>query len=151
MCLDIHDFFWELGRPFRAVYRFFANTWFYRRELWTDHPYDHCHLLSMLKRKLEQMVKSEGVSTTWEAEKKNMRIAIRLIERINKEDYVPYEKIFENDDPLVDLFATRRCRGGPYLMPFPRIPLWEHEASMLKQDYQLLMKILERHLQCWWD
>jgi hypothetical protein len=75
-----------------------------------------------------------------------MRLAALLIDRISKEDYVhnAFDCVENKDNPPLNGAFVKR----PFV---PKQEIWEYEEYMVKQDLELLAKLLKNKVRCWWD
>lgn len=145
------------------------NLWRWRRTIWRDRDWDHIYLLDIMKKKIEQMEMCERrwslhISALRHA--KQLMVCRLLIERIKNDDYFSWlERIKPgyNDKPTP--FYMTLYRGARksikealdvdgFMMHYPLLnpaESFEHENYMKQQDYDLLFKIMAKHIQEWWN
>lgn len=100
--------------------------------IWKDEQWDHHYIFEILKYKLIFMSKSireKGNHTLAEYDANRMMLAVRLIDKVQNEDYLME---FINDDNI-----TRE-----------KIELGELKHNKAKR---ILFKLLENYIERWWD
>jgi hypothetical protein len=100
--------------------------------IWKDEQWDHYYILEILKHKLiftADHTRKYGYHTNSKYDADRMMLSVRLIEKIQNEDYI--EALINEDKLTADKI----------------------EAAYNKQNKarKLLFKILEQNLEQWWD
>jgi len=114
--------------------------------IWQDRQWDQSYLFEILRLKLSLMEKYFDsdflLPTDNKKQAKRMRICRLLIERILIDDYTsPFDELNEN----VENFEETKLGRKRFK--------WEceHKENMIKQDLNLLFKLLNKHIRYWWD
>ena len=123
-------------------------TWF--PVIWKDRQWDHVFLLDILHKKLslmEKFFREKGHHVGAEKDADNIKLAILLLDRIRKDDYIksafkPYEDkygeiSFKSFSSLKEKELFNRCS--------------EHETYLKNQDLDMLFSHLRKHILEWWD
>ena len=121
-----------------AIRRGIRNLWRWFPLIWQDCDWDQDYIYRLLKKKLELMSRTHGVSMGWPEEQEKMKVCIALIERIQADDYFDMDYVLDKKNPKS-------------LMEFPRMCAYDHNEYMIKQDVRLLFSILQKNIRCWWD
>lgn len=155
--------------PFKQPIWFFKTAWAYRDILWNDRDWDYSRLLAMMERKLQRMSKhigeyGHGVHSPRHA--RQLMIAAELCKRIRSDSYEdPFLKTLDEkygalemsskptDNPhLAELIIKRpRVNGDEAVEQAASMRIWKHAEQQKKSDIQLLGKLFDKHLLCWWD
>ena len=119
---------WRIRKFFKSVSNLIK--WF--PIIWKDRDWDHHFIFEILKHKLIFMSKSireKGNHTLAEYDANRMMLAVRLINKVQNEEYILE---FINDDNI-----TRE-----------KIELAELKHNKAKR---ILFKLLENYIERWWD
>lgn len=119
---------WRIHRIIRRI----KNLIRWLPIIWKDEQWDHYYILELLKHKLiftAEHTRKFGFHTSSDYDADRMMLCVRLIEKVQNEAYM--EELI-NDDELTQEKLN---------------------AAMKKQDkaQRLLFKILDKHIQGWWD
>jgi hypothetical protein len=101
--------------------------------IWKDEQWDHYYIYEILKYKLIIMsstIREKGNHTLAEYDANRMMLAVRLIEKIQNEDYV-LEFLVNDED-----FTKENIEKG--------------DAKHNKAK-RILFKLLENYIERWWD
>ena len=117
------------------IYRFIRRTKNLLRWLpiiWKDEQWDHYYILELLKHKLiftAEHTRKFGYHTSSDYDADRMMLCVRLIEKIQNEAYM--EELISDD----------------------KITQEKLDAAFNKQkkSRQLLFKLLDKHIEGWWD
>lgn len=119
------------GLTWRGIKQGINNLIIWFPVIYRDSWWDHSYLYLILRKKLELMEKgfrSEyAMSANAERDAKNMKICILLLDRLLNDDYITYNR----GDNIRESY--------------------EKKERMIKQDLDLLFKILRKQIRCWWD
>ena len=119
----------------RKLKTFLYNLKWWWSFLWNDMQFDHSYMYAMLGRKLQRMYNfhiSEGCTYFSDKDLRKLRLAYLLCKRIALEDYSPF-------------------LGDDFLVPKRWDNVIPYEDYMIKQDMDLLFKILKTQSLKWWD
>ena len=119
-------------RYVRRIIRRIKNLIRWLPIIWKDEQWDYYHIFEILKHKLiftAEHTRKYGFHTSSDYDADRMMLCVRLIEKVQNEAYM--EELI-NDDELTQEKLN---------------------AAMKKQDkaQRLLFKILDKHIQGWWD
>ena len=145
-------------------------TWF--PIIWKDRDWDHWYLYTILKFKLSNMEKLHrkyGHCVNSEKMADQIKVCVNLLDRLIKDEY--YEMTFKNHEKKWGEahFNWDNCedKKGYCSLRIERDNvktdedkkqerkqfrrLCKIEANLRKQDVEYLFKIMEKHIQGWWD
>lgn len=159
----------DLLYPFQQPIWFLKTVWAYRDILWNDRDWDYSRLLAMMERKLKRMsdhLREHGHAVGSDRHAKQLLVASELCKRIRLDAYEdpfmakldakygPLEMSSKpTDNPRVaELIITRpRLNGDKAKEEASSRRIWKHAESQKKADIQLLGRLFDKHLLCWWD
>lgn len=122
------------------------NLFYYFKTIWNDRSWDHSYILILLKIKLEKIIKDydrKSYSTDIPYQKKYLKISINLLNKLIEDDFLKEEneKLFEGKDYLnLDKETNKKLNV-----------LWENQNKLRKKHMRLLMLVLEKRIDFWWD
>lgn len=122
------------------------NLFYYFKTIWNDRSWDHSYILILLKIKLEKIVKDydrKSYSTDIPYQKKYLRISINLLNKLIEDNFLEeeYEKLFEGKDYLNLNKKTMEKLNILHIK----------QHKLKKKHLRLLMLILEKRIEIWWD
>jgi len=115
------DYIWM---PFNG----FRNLWTWKKIIWQDAQFDYSFMLRILIKKLELMengFRLHGCCTNSERVAKEIKILRLIVERIERDEYVLFERFGKPD--------------------------YKHGEYLARQDLEYFGKIINKKLRCWWD
>lgn len=119
---------WRLRRLIRKL----RNLIRWLPVIWNDENWDHYYIFEILKKKLIFMsedIRMNGHHVSAEYDANKMMLCVRLIEKVQNEEYM---EVLENDDNLtaekIDAAYNKQVKAR-----------------------QLLFKLLDQHIEKWWD
>lgn len=140
------------------------NLWRWRRTIWEDRDWDRMYLLALMMKKIEQMETCErkwSMHVSAPRHARQLMICRLLIERIEKDDYLPYSDPFNGHTKskpfYLSLYRGQRSDVKEALdvdgfirhYPILHSESYKHEEYMKQQDYNFLFKIMRTHIQEW--
>lgn len=100
--------------------------------IWNDEQWDHYYIFEILKYKLiftAEHTRKYGYHIDSDYEADRMMLCVRLIEKIQKEEYM--EELINDDDLTAEKIDTA--------------------YNKQKKARQILFKLLDKHIEGWWD
>jgi len=119
---------WRIGRFIRR----FKNLLRWFPIIWRDEQWDHYYIFEILKYKLiftAEHTRKNGYHVNSSCDADRMMLCVRLIDKVQNEEYV---EALINDDGL-----TAKKIDAAY--------------NKQKKARQLLFKLLDKHIEGWWD
>lgn len=132
---------------------FLRNIWVFRKTLWVYRSYDYASYYQFLRDFTEDKIKnSSGVHVGWEKDVERMRVVNTLCTRLMEDSYLS-EKFDTKLEfgPVDDRgFGEVTVKTTP-LHDFPTNTKHFFQCDIEKQDFDMLNKIISKHLRKWWD
>jgi hypothetical protein len=136
----------------KRIYNWLIKSIQYSIVLWNDADWDYVYILQLLQYKLERTrkcLKANNLVVSVDRYCKQIRICELLLERIVNSNYCEKEydehfKQYPFRSSLDDKNETNK-KGDMFTK------IYNKEQRMRQQDYDLLFKILNKHLYEWWD
>ena len=100
--------------------------------IWNDEQWDHYYIFEILKYKLiftAEHTRKYGYHIDSDYEADRMMLCVRLIEKIQNEEYM--EELINDDDLTAEKIDTA--------------------YNKQKKARQILFKLLDKHIEGWWD
>lgn len=119
---------WRIRRFKRRI----KNLFRWLPVIWKDEQWDYYYIFEILKHKLvltANHTRKNGYHVSSDYDADRMMLCVRLIEKIQNEDYM-MELINDNDITKEKLEAA---------------------VNKQKKVRQLLFKLLDKHIETWWD
>jgi hypothetical protein len=119
---------WRLKRIIRRT----KNLLRWIPVIWKDEQWDHYYIFEILKYKLiftAEHTRKYGYHIDSDYEADRMILCVRLIEKIQKEEYM--EELINDDDLTAEKIDTA--------------------YNKQKKARQILFKLLDKHIEGWWD
>ena len=137
-------------RRFRSIKASIKNliTWF--PVIWNDRQWDHVFLLDILHKKLslmEKFFREYGIHVGTEKDADNIKLAILLLDRIRKDDYIKSAfKLYEEKYGEISFksFSSEKEKDC-----FTQCI--DKETYLMNQDLDMLFSHLRKHIREWWD
>lgn len=137
----------------RNIKFFILNIYHHRKGLWRSRPWDYSGTYLLIRDNLKYLsdsIEIHGNLLHKDRHVKHMRVCINLIDRLVKDNYHKenYGLIPIDTDGELQWF-TIDCKPKHDL---PRGKnLTKLSISLQKQDRELLFKLLNKHIETWWD
>lgn len=116
----------------RRIVRRLKNVLRWLPIIWNDEQWDHYYIYEVLKHKLiftAEHTRKNGYHVSSDYDADRMMLCVRLIEKVQNEDYL---MVLQDDDDLT------------------REKIIEAENKHFKAK-SLLFKLLNQHIERWWD
>lgn len=163
----------EIYNWFRySLPRGIINLFLWFKVIWGDRQYDHFYIYKLLHHKLtlmEKHIREKGHSVDNEKDAKKIKICVLLLDRLindvyfemahkdfdkkwgecqmktspdeNNKDYVKLDFVYENVKTEEDKKQQKKEQKR----------IWQHESYLRKQDIAYLFKMMNKHIEHWWD
>lgn len=119
---------WYINRTIRRI----KNLLRWLPIIWKDEQWDHYYIFEILKHKLiftAQHTRENGYHTSSDYDAGKMMLCVRLIEKVQSEAYM--EELINNDELTQEMLDVA--------------------FNKQKKARQLLFKLLDKHIEGWWD
>jgi len=129
--------------------------------IWGDREWDYAHVLKLLQYKIRRTrdhIDKHRIHTDWEHDVNNMDAVIAIIERILEDDYChgQWDAFYDKWNPERKLFFEE-INGMHRLKPMDAQQQLEfnvivdQDRAAYQKDWEELWRMLNLHLQEWWD
>lgn len=140
--------------------------------IWKDRNWDYWFIYVILRHKLhlmEQNIRRYGHHTTSDKDADKIKVCVLLLDRLINDDYhenvyYQYYKRWGHPEMVFQEF-TKNSKLGELLFRYPNVKNEEDDKlrhaqylskgqlseALKKQDLDLLFKIMNKHIQTWWD
>lgn len=149
---------WYLKHKTSSLYygvkNFLLNIVIFRKTLWRYRSWDWTGLYQGMYDSIKEMENTQrvhGNHVSHQKTAKDMRVCMKLLERLIDEDYM---KISGYDlDVVWERDGEYKGVGCKYVKLSPAVLPYRHErtAAIEKQDRELLFKLLCKQSKTWWD
>lgn len=133
------------------VPNFFRNLYLFRKTLWRYRQWDWSGLYQAMYDSLKGMEEQQrvyGHSVNSHKYAKDIRICLKLLERLIEDDYGTRGYDYVEGDRGTIL-------SGKFVSKYSEQPEWKHgwKLRVAQQNYEreLLFKLMAKHSQGWWD
>lgn len=144
------------------------NLYRFRKVIWAFRPWDHSYLLNIMEKTFTEMVKAHEPGHLVKAPRtaKELKMAALLCKRLSEQNYYEkehheyFERVTLKFIPIKDdatglgLSEMTHVYKEPleaYDLERRHKVLNKLEAKVIKNDLDLLSKLINKHLLSWWD
>jgi hypothetical protein len=136
--------------------RFIKNVVVYRKALWNTYNFDYSGSLHYMREHLERMepVIRNGNHIHGERTADQVKLCKLLLDRIlDCTDQYYFDDIEMVTGKKVGMLVECSFKHTPKYSQAPRNSKYQHKILMSKEknDWDLLMKMLNRHMRGWWE
>lgn len=149
---------WLEMRVVRQIIQGLKNLWFWIPVIWNDRGWDEYYLFRLLVFKFKLMENFYNSEHAISADRKHVASKVRicrlLCERLAENDYDSMLDLEYHSGDFNDF--VRRVSNGQKTVTCHTLghygDRWmKYEDYMMKQDVELLCRIMQKHILTWWD